>query len=46
MLKRLRLILGNVKVVWTNGTNVDAAPRDNMPPAPAKAEVSDNDLPF
>ena len=38
--------LGNVKVVWTNGTNVDAAPRDNMPPAPAKAEVSDNDLPF
>ena len=44
--KSPKTYLGNVKVVWTNGTNVDAAPRDNMPPAPAKAEVSDNDLPF
>ena len=38
--------LGNVKVVWTNGDNVDAAPRDNMPPAAAKAAVADDDLPF
>ena len=38
--------LGNVKVVWTNGTNVDAAPRDNMPAAAPKAKVEDNDLPF
>ena len=38
--------LGNVKVVWTNGQNVDAAPRDMNPataPAPAPAE---EDLPF
>ena len=37
--------LGNVKVVWTNGDNVAAAPRDNQPqaaPAPAQPE----DLPF
>ena len=38
--------LGNVKVVWTNGDNVDAAPRDNMQPAAAPAQVDDNDLPF
>jgi len=38
--------LGNVKVVWTNGDNVDAAPRDNMPPAAPKAAVADDDLPF
>mgnify|MGYP003677037454 FL=1 len=44
--KTAKTYLGNVKVVWTNGTNVDAAPRDNMPPAPAKAEVADDDLPF
>ena len=39
MLKHLRLTLGNVKVVWTNGTNVEPAPRDGAPaqaaPAPA-----------
>ena len=38
--------LGNVKVVWTNGTNVDVAPRDNQSaPAPAPAAAED-DLPF
>ena len=38
--------LGNVKVVWTNGQNVDAAPRDNnSAPAPAPAAVEE-DLPF
>ena len=44
--KAAKTYLGNIKVVWTNGTNVDAAPRDNMPPAAPKAQVADNDLPF
>ena len=47
-----KVYLGNVKVVWTNGENVAAAPRDGGP-APATqaaapqapAEVED-DLPF
>ena len=25
-----KVYLGNVKVVWTNGTNVETAPRDNQ----------------
>ena len=38
--------LGNVKVVWSNGTNVDPAPRDNQSaPAPAPA-AAEEDLPF
>ena len=44
--KAAKTYLGNVKVVWTNGQNVDTAPRDgNSAPAqaPAKAE---EDLPF
>ena len=41
------LDLGNVKVVWTNGDNVTAAPRTDQPQAPAfVAEVGDDDLPF
>jgi|TARA_Y100000289_G_scaffold57603_1_gene62137 hypothetical protein len=43
--KVAKTYLGNVKVVWTNGDNVAAAPRDNQPqaaPAPAQPE----DLPF
>jgi len=43
-----KVYLGNVKVVWTNGTNVETAPRDNQPAAaaqPKKEEVVD-DLPF
>jgi hypothetical protein len=44
--KTAKTYLGNVKVVWTNGNNVDAAPRDNMQPAAAPAQVDDNDLPF
>ena len=44
--KAAKTYLGNVKVVWTNGNNVDAAPRDmNSAPAPAPAEAED-DLPF
>jgi hypothetical protein len=41
--------LGNVKVVWTNGTNVATAPREGgaaaPPPQAAPAAVED-DLPF
>lgn len=44
--KAPKVYLGNVKVVWTNGNNVDAAPRDNAQPAPAPTAVEDNDLPF
>jgi len=44
--KTAKTYLGNVKVVWTNGTNVDAAPRDNMQAPPAPAAVDDGDLPF
>ena len=43
--KAAKTYLGNVKVVWTNGKNVDTAPRDNnSAPAPAPAEAED--LPF
>ena len=46
--KTPKTYLGNVKVVWTDGNNVDTAPRDNQPaaaPAP-QAAVADDDLPF
>ena len=40
--------LGNVKVVWTNGTNVAAAPREGAaaPPPQAAPAAADDDLPF
>ena len=46
--KEAKTYLGNVKVVWTNGNNVDVAPRDdNRAPAPKPAPVADDkDLPF
>jgi len=47
--KTPKTYLGNVKVVWTNGDNVEAAPRDNQaaaPAPPAAAPVADDDLPF
>ena len=45
--KAPKTYLGNVKVVWTNGENVDTPPRDGAPAsAPtAKTEVEE-DLPF
>ena len=46
--KVAKTYLGNVRVVWTNGENVDTPPRDGEPvkPAPtAKTEVEE-DLPF
>ena len=47
--KAPKVYLGNVKVVWTNGTNVDVAPREDgqQQSAPVAATAtSDNDLPF
>ena len=44
--KAPKTYLGNVKVVWTNGSNVEPAPRDNQSaPAPAPA-AAEEDLPF
>ncbi len=44
--KAAKTYLGNVKVVWTNGQNVDTAPRDmNSAPASAPA-AAEEDLPF
>ena len=44
--KAPKTYLGNVKVVWRNGQNVDPAPRDNQSaPAPAPA-AAEEDLPF
>jgi hypothetical protein len=43
--KTAKTYLGNVQVVWTNGDNVAAAPRQDQPQAvPAAAPV--DDLPF
>ncbi len=49
--KTPKTYLGNVKVVWTNGTNVAAAPRDDQQSqqaqAPAQSLTSQaDDLPF
>ena len=43
--KTPKTYLGNVKVVLSNGTNVDPAPRTDMP-APAPAAAPADDLPF
>ena len=44
--KTEKVYLGNVKVVWTNGDNVDVAPREGAAaPPPAQAQPVD-DLPF
>jgi len=45
--KVAKVYLGNVKVVWTNGDNVEAAPKDAQPQtAPTAAAVEEVDLPF
>ena len=46
--KAAKTYLGNVKVVWTDGNNVNAAPRDNsnMSPSFTAPAVDDGDLPF
>ena len=43
--KAPKTYLGNVKVVWTNGTNVEPAPRTDAP-SPASAATPADDLPF
>ena len=43
--KVAKVYLGNVKVVWTNGENVAAAPREQQPQPAQQAPVVD-DLPF
>jgi len=42
-----KVYLGNVKIVWTNGDNVAAAPREaqNLTQQ-AVAQTQDDDLPF
>lgn len=46
--KAPKVYLGNIKVVWTNGDNVAAAPRDNQQAqAPAQSLTPQaDDLPF
>ena len=47
--KTAKTYLGNVQVVWTNGTNVPAAPRDGQQASaqPAKSlSPQEDDLPF
>ena len=43
--KAPKTYLGNVRVVWTNGENVDTPPRDGAPATTPKTEVEE-DLPF
>ena len=44
--KAPKTYLGNVKVVWTNGNNVEPAPRDGAPAAPVAPKGLEEDLPF
>ena len=47
--KAPKVYLGNVKVVWTNGTNVQPAPSDGQPAQAQPAQSlspEDDDLPF
>ena len=44
--KTAKTYLGNVKIVWTNGTNVAVAPRDDQPVQAAPAAAPVDDLPF
>jgi hypothetical protein len=43
--KAPKTYLGNVKVVWSNGANVEPAPRDGVASAP-KLDPQPEDLPF
>ena len=44
--KAPKTYLGNVKVVWTNGDNVAAAPRDDQRQAAPQLVQQEDDLPF
>ena len=43
--KAPKTYLGNIKVLWTDGNNVDRAPMD-VQPAAAPAPPAEDDLPF
>ena len=43
--KAAKTYLGNTRVVWTNGKNVEPAPRDNQSQA-VPVSVKKEDLPF
>ena len=44
--KVAKTYLGNVKVVWSNGANVAAAPRKDQPQQAAPVSQPADDLPF
>jgi len=44
--KAKKTYLGNVQVVWTNGDNVAAAPREGQPQQAAAVQGPADDLPF
>ena len=44
--KTAKTYLGNVQVVWTNGDNVAAAPRQDQPQQAAPVAQPADDLPF
>ncbi len=44
--KTAKVYLGNVQVVWTNGSNVEVAPREGQPTPAKAAPVVEDDLPF
>jgi len=44
--KAPKTYLGNVKVVWSNGQNVEPAPRDGAPAQAAPSAAPADDLPF
>ena len=44
--KASKTYLGNVKVVWSNGTNVEPAPREGATAQAAPAAAPADDLPF
>ena len=44
--KTAKVYLGNVKVVWTNGDNVAAAPRDGQQAPAQSLAPQPDDLPF
>ena len=44
--KEKKTYLGNVQIVWTNGDNVAAAPRDDQPKQAPQPSAVEEDLPF
>ena len=44
--KEKKTYLGNIQVVWTNGDNVAAAPRDDQPQQAPQPVAVEEDLPF